>query len=564
MVEKYILTEWRSILLGVVCLGLPCMAQAQSLPGPADVGRVESPARQQQLQSPRGEAKPATIPALPIVAPPANADQLTFTFNNLELKGVKAISRYELFLLYRDHLGKTVSLKEIWDIAAKITAAYRERGYFLSRAYVPAQEIENGALTIQVIEGYVGEVAFDGDADKYATITALESVLLSERPTKAKSLESILLRLQDIPGYEFDFLLEAKSEGELGETRLVVRQNREKAVRTIELNNFGSRFLGPYQGIATWQQSFVPTHRTTFALLNTSDVDELRYGAVSHQWDFHLNWSADASLGYIKAQPGSKLESSDIDSRSLDISLGIAYQPIRQRRENLRLWARAEMRNTNSDVLDNAPLTRERLRALRVGLAYDTDDRWQGYNYVNAQLSKGIGGLGASDPNSAYLSRADANPSSTKANLSVSRFQHLATDWNLLGRVAGQWASSPLFSSEEFGLGGQEFGRAYDPSEFTGDHGVAGSVELRYDGFVPRMDIQVTPYAYYDLGKVWNIGTTQPDASAASAGVGLYFQHDKGVSGSLGVASPLTAKPGTPLYGDNSGPRINMQMKYVF
>jgi hemolysin activation/secretion protein len=84
-------------------------------------------------------------------------------------------------------------------------------------------------------------------------------------------------------------------------------------------------------------------------------------------------------------------------------------------------------------------------------------------------------------------------------------------DRSLLGPLSfqlqgeGQIASRPLLSSEEMGLGGRYFLRGYDYREYSGDKGVAGSVELRFDlpgwgGFVREAQL----YGYADAGTVGN------------------------------------------------------------
>ena len=62
-----------------------------------------------------------------------------------------------------------------------------------------------------------------------------------------------------------------------------------------------------------------------------------------------------------------------------------------------------------------------------------------------------------------------------------------------MAALSGQWASGPLYSSEEFGYGGKNFGRAYDQSELTGDHGVAASVEVDYAGWSAGRPMAFTP-----------------------------------------------------------------------
>ncbi|MBY0354143.1 MAG: BamA/TamA family outer membrane protein [Rickettsiales bacterium] len=121
-----------------------------------------------------------------------------------------------------------------------------------------------------------------------------------------------------------------------------------------------------------------------------------------------------------------------------------------------------------------------------------------------------------------------------------------------------------LPASEEFGIGGPSFGRAYDLSEIMGDEGVAGSLEVRYQAIPEWRGLQTVPYIYYDLGKVWNNDTDGESFSAASAGLGVRFAHELGINAQLGLAFPLTREPERPIYGDHHSPRLLMQLGYGF
>jgi len=110
----------------------------------------------------------------------------------------------------------------------------------------------------------------------------------------------------------------------------------------------------------------------------------------------------------------------------------------------------------------------------------------------------------------------------------------------------GQYAGTQLLSPEEFGLGGRTFGRAFDPSEKTGDHGFAVSAELRYtiDEFkLPFLDIPagLQAYGFGDWGRVYHIdsNTRKPFEALASAGAGLRFNFGPNLSGQVEGAVPL-------------------------
>src|SRR5690606_6920501 len=96
------------------------------------------------------------------------------------------------------------------------------------------------------------------------------------------------------------------------------------------------------------------------------------------------------------------------------------------------------------------------------------------------------------------------------------------------------------------GVGGIGFGRGYDPSEVTGDHGIAAKVELQWKEpitFNTPFINSYQLYGFYDIGRVWNEDATtsaQKRDSVASAGAGLRFDLNYDMEGGFAVAFPLT------------------------
>ena len=241
------------------------------------------------------------------------------------------------------------------------------------------------------------------------------------------------------------------------------------------------------------------------------------------------------------------------------------YSLIRQREENLTSRIAFETQDTRSNIL-GTPLTRDHIRALRLGLNYQIADSWEGLNAFNGTLSHGLDIMGASQPGALNLSHAGATADFTKFNIDASRVQGITDDWNVFTALSAQVASDNLYSSEQFGYGGQAFGRAYDSSEITGDQGINGSAELRYNGIEQQYHVQPVPYGFYDMGAVWNNGINQttPYASGSSTGAGLRLLTDFGLSTNLGFAFPLTRKIANPITGNGKSPRIFFSINYGF
>lgn len=554
----------RAAIAGVCgALLLAAPAGAQVLPGPADASRIAP------LETPALPARPAqpslSTPAPEAIPAPPAAKSVHLRLHRIKLEGLTAFPESAFSELIAPYLDHDITLDTLWMLAAKISARYQDAGYFLSRAYVPAQEIGDGVATIDIVEGYIAQVEItDPQVAQHAIVQELVERIKAQRPLSAYDLESAMLQLNALPGLAFRAFVEPMAGAKPGVTKLTLRPAAEGGAGLLSFDNSGSRFLGPYQATATYQRSIIPLQLTTISLLTTTQTEELRYAALRHQIPLAADWSLDLSGNYVTSSPGATLRANHIRSDSGELGIGINWQPLRQRQENLILTLELSGKNTNGNLLYDTPLTRDRIRAVRGRISGDFADEWRGYNSGSLTISHGLSIFDGSHAGDEYLSRIEAKPDFTAALLSLTRQQGLGTSWLAVGQFSGQLASDPLYSAEEFGYGGQAFGRAYDPSDITGDNGVAASLELRYQGLDIAPQFSVVPYTFYDIGKVWNLDTGGRDDSGSSAGFGVRLAHDSGFSGNLGLAWPLTRAISTPIYGNGRNPRLLLQASYGF
>jgi len=88
------------------------------------------------------------------------------------------------------------------------------------------------------------------------------------------------------------------------------------------------------------------------------------------------------------------------------------------------------------------------------------------------------------------------------------------------------------------------FGRAFDPSDITGDQGLALGLELQR-AFAVKMKFLrgLQAYAFFDYGSVWNrvaTPTGEKQQELASTGIGARFNLTKHLSGYVELAKPLS------------------------
>lgn len=86
-------------------------------------------------------------------------------------------------------------------MAAKIADHYRRNGFFVAQAYLPAQDIKDGAVTIAVLEGRYGRINLRNQTNlSDSRANGLLEGLNSGDPIAIAPLESRLLQLSDVPG----------------------------------------------------------------------------------------------------------------------------------------------------------------------------------------------------------------------------------------------------------------------------------------------------------------------------------------------------------------------------
>jgi hemolysin activation/secretion protein len=550
--------SWAKVLL-LLCV-LAQAAGAQTLPGPAQPGRPE-----QQLEPPTIPEPPAPPSVMPEVEPlqaPAGAEKVRFVLQQVQVEGAMVYAPADLAGTYQDLIGKEVSLVDVFGIAQRITQRYRSDGYIISRAVVPAQRIESGTVRVQVLEGFVDKVTIDGDAP--AILGDYAGQIRAARPLKAADLERYLLLANDLPGVTARAVL-APSASVPQAADLIVKIERKPFDVFATFDNRGTRYVGPYQvqlGGAL-NSPLGLGEQILCRVITVTETEELRFGELTLRAPVGYEGTVLGALGSIsRSEPGFTLEVLEIENESDTLSFFAEHPLIRSRSQTLRLTGRFDYQNLESEIL-GVPLSEDRLRVLRIGGFYDVVDQFSGINLFGLELSRGLNVLDATESGSPMLSRANGQSDFTKLTFSASRLQHIVGNLNLLVAASGQYAFDPLLSSEEFGLGGPEFLRAFDPSEAVGDHGLAGRIELQYlvpIGFDFLDTIQL--YGFGDAGRVWNedadFGEVERE-TLSSAGAGVRFTVNEHVRGGIEIAVPIEGEVAAEeLHEDGSGdePRI--------
>jgi len=494
----------------------------------------------------------------------SQAEEIKFTLKQIILEGNHVYSTAELSTLYKDSLNKKISIADLQNIVQIITNYYRNNGYILSRAILPPQHINNGIVHVKIIEGYISKVSVIGKAQgARAIIEAYGTKITQSRPLQIKTMEHYLLLANQLPGVNVKAILEP-SASDTGASDLNLAVQEQTVNASFSYDDYGTRYIGPLQltGTVSTNSIFRSGDLTRFTTVATTHDAQLHFYDMYYQTPLGSNGlqgTLDANKSYTT--PGFTLEPLKVLGNATTYVLGLQYPLTRSRSHNATLDGTFSYANSQTTQL-GFNLYSDHIRYIRFGGTTDFADRFNGINLISLHAEQGLNVLGASDdPNSTTSSRFGADGIYTKLTTQLSRTQTLFRQFSLFGLLSGQYSFSPLLTSAQFGFGGSQLGRGYDPAEIIGDRGLAGSAELRLDTSPQKMFLKnVQYYIFYDAGVVWDIKQVigiPLRQDATSTGVGARFGITQYVSGNVMWTQPLTKDVAAEeLIGDGRRPRM--------
>ena len=533
----------------------------------ADISKIKT-LQEEELIPHDDEDKNAEIPdpEEEFQGAPEGFSEIKVKLKSVKVTGSTIYSDAELATTYEEYLGNVITLDKLWLIAERITKKYREDGYFLSKAYVPEQEMDVDANPeIKIYEAGIGEVTIAPELLKKSFIKNSVDQISNQTPINSKLLETRLLRLNDIPGLSFRSVLQKKEgEGE-NKSQLVLVQQEEKPKTMVRYDNSGSRFMGPNKLIFSHEGVYIPYVRTTISALTTVPVDEVNYLYVSNYTPITYDTFIDVYGSLSRARPGYTLAPQEVRSSSKIWGVNLIKKIIRSRDENLNANIGFEYADSTTNVLKSTLLSEDNVRKLKLGLDYENENFVYGDNSASATITQGLDVLGATDKNFADASRSRTQPDFLKFEANYNYKRNILKDnVGLIFGLKGQYSEDSLYSSEEFGYGGSNYGRAYDESQFSGDSGINSSIEINYLKVKPIKKLSVMPYTFYDAGKVWNNNSGQnKEAFAASYGLGVRGFY-KQTTVNVGISAPLAQKITTPIYENEDRFRFIFGVSYNY
>jgi hemolysin activation/secretion protein len=420
---------------------------------------------------------------------------------SIEITGNTQIGLDELDPLVADLAGPDRSLTDLRAGAARITAYYRQKGYAVARAYLPAQEIKQGTVTIKILEGRIDQVRLDNHSrlSDDSARDYLEDARLSNI-VKSDEIDRGLLLLDDTPGVGGSHAA-LQPGASVGTSDLLVSVDPgDLLTGNVSADNYGNRYTGQYRagGTVNINSPLGIGDLVTLGVLTSGQ--DLQYGRIAYQLPIGGDGLRIGIAFFdVHYKLGKEFKKIDAHGDARSGSLFIVYSFIRSLKGNLTGTATWEEKSLHDAIDSIASVTDKRVHIGNLGLSGNYRDELIGGGVTGFDLSLALAKLDINSAEALATDKASAHTGGDYARLSYSatRLQYVAEDTFLSVALSGQWASKNLDSSEKFLLGGIDGVRAYPQGEGVGDEGYLLKTELRHD-FLPGLQA----IAFYDMGSV--------------------------------------------------------------
>lgn len=498
------------------------------------------------LPSPE-ELLPSPAQPQPLDELPGDAPVRVFV-ERFNVLGSTVFNEAELAEVTAPFSGREITFAELLQARSAVTQLYVERGYITSGAFIPPQTIEDGVITIQVIEGSLEAININGTRRLNPGYVRSRLALVAGTPlNQNRLLEGLQLLQLDPLIRSISADLQAGTRSGTSVLEVEVQEADSFNVQ-IGLNNGRSPSVGSFRRQIQFNQAnllgFGDGLSVEYTNTDGSNEVDASYTLPLNPRNGTLRLAFGRANSEVIEEP---FDQADIAAPSRYYELVYRQPMIQTPTEELALGFTASRQESRTKIggggfpisLDADDEGRTNVSALRFFQEW-TERSSQDVFAVRSQFSLGVDWLNATV--------SDQNPDS---RFFVWRGQGqwvrlLARDTLLLVRTDVQLSDSPLVSLEQFSIGGPQSVRGYRQDALLTNDGAFFSTEVR----VPilrvsqiRGVLQITPFV--DVGAAWNNPGVELDPSTlVGVGVGLLWQQGDDFSARLDWGIPLVSIEG--------------------
>ena len=540
----------------------------QDLPAIHDVGSVSAGVVDRVLER-EYESRPlGPYQEAPIINMDVPKEQLdlcdgeTVFVKSVSFCGNTIFSSSCLELISEEYCNRDITMGDINRICLAVQLFYADKGYFLALAFPPDQDITDGTLQIEIMEGKLGDIFVIENEFYSDKFIAGYFERFKDLPINYHQIIRAILLLNE--NADIFTTLIFKKGSRLGTADIVLKVEDEWPVQIYEdCNNYGTN------QISKWRAGVRLDYGNLF-----TDGDMLSVTEVVGREARDLNFT-DAIYSVPLNKRGTRLSLSYLNSffkvrkiadlrlkgKSEITSLKVGHAITRTKNLRLDGFIAFDYKQLKNYAVGRTS-SFDKLRIGRIGIYLDKPDPFYGRNIIEAYGSVGctrfLGGSKAVDE---LCSRFGSGGRFNYLTLDVTRIQSLPEGCSLILNSSFQFTGNKLPNAEQIYIGGVDTVRGFPSALRLGDKGFYANFELRFpppfigDIKIPCLEVKwrevMQLLGFVDTGRVSYNGRffrskefkKKSDVSRHStltgAGVGLRAIGPYGLDFSLDVGFPL-------------------------
>ncbi len=457
-------------------------ATAQAVPDAGEALR--------QAQPPAVPVKPqADLPSVggTVIEPPMTALP---SGPSVDVKAIAIVGNRELPLsalepLVADAAGKALTLPELEAVAQRLTKFYRAKGYFVARAYIPAQEVTDGTITLRVVEGNYGQFILKNDSlVKDSVVQAMLDDVKKYDIVSLDTLERAMLIINDTPGVSVTRadVMPGQKVGTSDFAVDTVATQRHNGF--VMLDNFGSRYTGVHR-LSFNADINSPAGRGDKLSISglTTDSTDLVNGRIAYGTLLRPNGlRGEVAVSQTQYALGGSYASLDAKGTACSIDGLLTYPVKRTRAMTVEANWGVSLKDLEAQIRSNSNVTPKSLISTSAGLTLRDERAVLGFEGLTTATA-GIT-LGSLDIKDATALANDAAGAQTQGGYGklvagVTRIS-LPKSFTLTASLRAQQSLSNknLDSSERMSVSGSGGVMAYPPGELIGTNAMFAKLEL--------------------------------------------------------------------------------------
>lgn len=453
------------------------------------------------------------------------------------ISGAEHIDIATLNKLVAPYEHKELSFKEILDVTTLITKEYRNQGYFVARAYLPAQDMleQKNNLKINIIEGNYGEFILENNSlVKDSILQGNLDSIKEANIISTNTLERAMLIINDTPGVQVT-KAEVKPGKDVGTSDFLIGTEPTKRYNGFIIgDNYGSQYTGKHRIMAGADINSpfnIGDKLSFFGLL--SEEEGLLSGRAAYNFPMYQN-GLRGELSYSKTsyELGSDFQGSDYVGTADSVAFRTTYPLIRSANENLNIY----LDTSYNYIKDERGSEKDKKDSLvaRLGTDYQKDYvMFDKNSQSKVDFSLSVGNLSIKDEAARNIDNAQggANTQGTYSKVNLNLSQNFALTeklrWENTLKLQYALGNKNLDGTEDLSLGGMGGVRFYPIGEESAENGYIYNTELLYK--LPNLqNLNTTISVFYDVGKVHMSRNITDDNARVlqDIGIGLYASYN--------------------------------------